>query len=46
MRFNHKVLFVASEVYPFSKTGGLGDVMGSLPLELKRQGVDVALITP
>ncbi len=46
MRFNHKVLFVASEMYPFSKTGGLGDVMGALPLELKRQGVDVALITP
>ena len=46
MKFNHKVLFVASEMYPFSKTGGLGDVMGALPLELKRQGVDVALITP
>ncbi len=46
MRFNHKVLFVASEMYPFSKTGGLGDVMGALPVELKRQGVDVALITP
>lgn len=46
MKFNHKVLFVASEMYPFSKTGGLGDVMGALPLELKRQGVDVALISP
>jgi len=46
MKFNHKVLFVASEMYPFSKTGGLGDVMGALPVELKRQGVDVALISP
>ena len=27
MQFHHKVLFIASEMYPFSKTGGLGDVM-------------------
>lgn len=46
MKFHHQVLFVASEMYPFSKTGGLGDVMGALPKELKRQGVDVALIAP
>lgn len=46
MKFNHTVLFVASEMYPFSKTGGLGDVIGALPLELKRQGVNVAVITP
>lgn len=46
MKFHHQVLFVASEMYPFSKTGGLGDVMGALPKELKRQGVDVALISP
>jgi len=46
MQFHHKVLFIASEMYPFSKTGGLGDVMGALPKELKRQGVNVALIAP
>mgnify|MGYP000884883411 CR=1 FL=1 len=46
MKYNHKVLFVASEMYPFSKTGGLGDVLGALPVELKRQGVNVAVITP
>ena len=46
MKFHHKVLFIASEMYPFSKTGGLGDVMGALPKELKRQGVNVALIAP
>lgn len=46
MPFHHKVVFIASEIYPFSKTGGLGDVLGSLPLTLRRMGVDVAVITP
>ena len=33
-----KVLIVASEAHPFIKTGGLGDVIGALPIELKRKG--------
>ncbi|WP_425059567.1 Glycogen synthase [Sporomusa carbonis] len=41
-----KVLFVASEAAPFAKTGGLGEVIGSLPKELKKQGVDVRVILP
>ncbi|HWR44708.1 glycogen synthase GlgA [Sporomusa sp.] len=41
-----KVLFVASEAAPFAKTGGLGDVIGSLPKELKNQGIDVRVIMP
>jgi starch synthase len=41
-----KILFVASEAAPFAKTGGLADVIGSLPKELKRQGVDVRVIMP
>jgi hypothetical protein len=45
MRFNHKVLFVASEMYPFPDRGPWRR-HGALPVELKRQGVDVALITP
>ena len=41
-----KVLFIASEVAPFAKTGGLADVTGSLPKELKRLGHDVRVILP
>lgn len=40
------ILFVTSEIYPFSKTGGLADVMGALPLTLHRRGYNVAVITP
>jgi starch synthase len=41
-----KVLIVASEVVPFAKTGGLADVMGSLPIALQKRGHDVRVITP
>jgi starch synthase len=40
------ILFVASEAFPFAKTGGLADVVGSLPKELKKQGVDVRVALP
>lgn len=40
------VLFITSEIYPFSKTGGLGDVLGALPLTLHRMGVNTAVICP
>jgi starch synthase len=40
------IFIVTSEMYPFSKTGGLGDVMGALPLTLHKMGVPVAGITP
>lgn len=41
-----KVLFASSEVEPFSKTGGLADVAGSLPVALHRAGIDMRVITP
>lgn len=37
---------VASEATPFSKTGGLADVVGSLPAALVAQGEEVAVVTP
>ncbi len=41
-----KVLFAAAEASPFIKVGGLGDVMGGLPKELVRKGVDARVILP
>jgi len=41
-----KVLFVSPEVNPIVRTGGLGDVVGSLPLALHALGVDVRVICP
>lgn len=41
-----KVLYTASEAYPFIKTGGLGDVAGSLPKALSKAGVDIRVILP
>lgn len=41
-----KILFTASEMFPFIKTGGLGDVIGSLPLELKNKNTDTRVVIP
>ena len=41
-----KVLFATSEAAPFVKTGGLGDVAGSLPATLREKGVDARVILP
>ncbi len=41
-----KIVMLASEAVPFSKTGGLADVAGSLPRALERLGVESSLIIP
>jgi starch synthase len=41
-----KIFFVASEAMPYVKTGGLGDVTGSLPAALHSLGADTHLILP
>lgn len=41
-----RILFPASEVEPFSKTGGLADVAHSLPLALGSRGHQVRVVTP
>ncbi len=41
-----KIAFLASEAIPYVKTGGLGDVVGSLPVYLARLGLEVSLFLP
>ncbi len=44
--WNMNVLFATSECAPFVKTGGLGDVAGSLPQALREKNVDARVIMP
>ena len=46
MRRKIRVLYAAFEAVPFMKTGGLGDVAGSLPAALKKSGCEVRVIMP
>ncbi len=41
-----RIVFVASEGVPFSKTGGLADVVGALPQALAASGHEVSVILP
>src|SRR5437867_305867 len=41
-----KVLLASSEVHPYSKTGGLADMVGALAKALARTGLEVGLVTP
>ena len=41
-----KILFAASEAVPFIKSGGLADVVGSLPKALDKQYYDIRVVLP
>ena len=41
-----KILFATSEIAPWVKTGGLGDVAGALPAALRALGIDVRVLVP
>lgn len=41
-----RILLASSEVYPYSKTGGLGDAVGALGKALARAGHEVGIVTP
>src|SRR5713101_7809571 len=41
-----RILFVASEGLPYSKTGGLADVVEALPRALTERGHEVAVVLP
>ncbi len=41
-----KVVYLSSEVVPFTKTGGLADIAGAIPKSLQNLGVEIAVITP
>ena len=45
-KLSNKILFASSEAYPLIKTGGLGDVTGSLPISLKTLQQDIRLVLP
>ncbi|XP_072982042.1 soluble starch synthase 1, chloroplastic/amyloplastic isoform X1 [Typha latifolia] len=40
------IIFVTAEAAPYSKTGGLGDVCGSLPIALAARGHRVMVVSP
>lgn len=45
-KVTYNIVFVTSESAPYSKTGGLGDVCGSLPIALAARGHRVMVVSP
>ena len=41
-----KILLASSEVHPYSKTGGLADMVGALGKALARAGHEARIVTP
>lgn len=46
MKRNLRILFASFEAVPFIKTGGLGDVAGSLPQAIQAAGCEIRVILP
>jgi starch synthase len=42
----YNVLIVAAECIPYAKSGGLGDVVGTLPKYLQKKGCNVTVVIP
>ncbi|XP_030549083.1 soluble starch synthase 1, chloroplastic/amyloplastic [Rhodamnia argentea] len=45
-KVSYNIVFVTAEAAPYSKTGGLGDVCGSLPIALAARGHRVMVVSP
>lgn len=43
---NRRIMVVSAEMAPYSKSGGLGDVVGALPTHLAQQGHSVTVMIP
>lgn len=41
-----QLAIISPEIFPFAKTGGLGDVLGALPIALQRLGLRPCLFMP
>jgi len=46
MKESLKILLVSTEVNPYSKSGGLGDVAASLPKALRKKSIDIRVVLP
>jgi starch synthase len=46
MEEKYKIAMIASECFPYVKTGGLADVIGALPQAIKKLGHEVIVILP
>ena len=45
-KVTHSIVFVTGEACPYAKSGGLGDVCGSLPVALAARGHRVMVVMP
>jgi starch synthase len=41
-----RILLASSEIHPYSKTGGLADMVGALGKSLGREGHQVGIVSP